>query len=573
MLNRWNLRVKAFQVLYAYKTNLQANADLAKALIEEHFTPDWNESPSPHRQEYVQQAQELFDQWLYQFQTQEASPSLFWPEPLRAAGQEAILFYQNQCNEDHRHYLKWLRALPENIFDLYLLALQIPEEARLLVQEEAQRQRDKMKITGLKPAEAFYKLAHSQVALSLRGFSALQKETQSRKLDWQKEKSRLRQALRDFMEQAPAYPAFDQTPDQDFEAERTLVLHMVREVAFRQPVNLFFEITEIDIPAVAWTEWFSLLSKQDLLARLQTDTRALVHTFLEHLALSADHQLSLEKQIYQRGQAYFNRLQNELKDRKASESLREYRRLRAKENPGASLDAQHFLMEQTLKQWLRESVAVLSLFLSDQKRNGADAQKEILHAFDHALFYFLEQIGLPGSSLSQLTLLVKNEKTGSVLSDFYAEQSLFWEEDQKVLQSMVQKTLKGLPATSQEEYPTLAELSLNWEDDFYFFEELFKQTVQMEKQTRAWISAKAENWDFTRLALTDRVILQMALTEMVFFPSIPVKVSINEYIDIAKQYSTPNSRQFINGLLDALSNELQAQKIIRKSGRGLMDNR
>jgi len=83
----------------------------------------------------------------------------------------------------------------------------------------------------------------------------------------------------------------------------------------------------------------------------------------------------------------------------------------------------------------------------------------------------------------------------------------------------------------------------------------------------------SKNWKKDRLALTDIIILKMGVTEMLNFPSIPVKVSINEYIEVSKSYSTPKSKQFINGLLDKFADVLQKEGRIKKSGRGLIDNK
>ncbi len=87
------------------------------------------------------------------------------------------------------------------------------------------------------------------------------------------------------------------------------------------------------------------------------------------------------------------------------------------------------------------------------------------------------------------------------------------------------------------------------------------------------IANNTKNWEVDRLPLTDRVILEMAIAELTDFPNIPVKVTINEYIELAKQYSTPKSRQFINGILDVISKDLKDSGKIKKSGRGLMDNK
>ncbi|EMR02237.1 transcription antitermination factor NusB [Cesiribacter andamanensis] len=119
----------------------------------------------------------------------------------------------------------------------------------------------------------------------------------------------------------------------------------------------------------------------------------------------------------------------------------------------------------------------------------------------------------------------------------------------------------------------LAVLSVNWEDDREFFVDLYRLSLANEQQYEELISTKSKNWDVERLALTDKIIMMMALCEMINFASIPVKVTINEYIELSKRYSTPKSKIFVNGLLDVLSAELQEKGIIRKSGRGLIDNK
>ena len=87
------------------------------------------------------------------------------------------------------------------------------------------------------------------------------------------------------------------------------------------------------------------------------------------------------------------------------------------------------------------------------------------------------------------------------------------------------------------------------------------------------IKSKAENWELDRIARIDRILMHMAICEMLNYPNIPVKVSINEYIDISKNYSTPKSGQYINGMLDEISKKLSNEGKIKKSGRGLIDNK
>ena len=148
---------------------------------------------------------------------------------------------------------------------------------------------------------------------------------------------------------------------------------------------------------------------------------------------------------------------------------------------------------------------------------------------------------------------------------------LNWEENRPIVRNLVLKTLKMLPFAAE---PTqeLMNLSANWADDREFAETLYKQTLIEDDKMEKLIAGSVQNWDVERVALLDKIILKMALTEMQLFRGIPVKVTINEYIEISKLYSTPKSKQFINGILDKLATDLAASGDIRKSGRGLLDN-
>ncbi len=159
-----------------------------------------------------------------------------------------------------------------------------------------------------------------------------------------------------------------------------------------------------------------------------------------------------------------------------------------------------------------------------------------------------------------------------LVNSYMEERDLYWAENQEVLKSMVQRTVKSLEEDSTDQHE-LAELSYNWEDDKEFFIDLFNNSIKNEKEYEEMISGKSKNWEVDRIALLDKVILMMALSEMINFSSIPVKVTINEYIELSKKYSTPKSKFFVNGVLDVLSNELQEKGVIRKSGRGLIDNK
>jgi N utilization substance protein B len=156
------------------------------------------------------------------------------------------------------------------------------------------------------------------------------------------------------------------------------------------------------------------------------------------------------------------------------------------------------------------------------------------------------------------------------VQEFFEERDFTWVENKSIVKSLMVKTLKGIGENSGK---VLMDISGNWEEDKVFFEDLYSETLQKEKELEKHIEEKASNWEFERIALTDNILLKMALTEMIVFPSIPVKVSINEYIELSKNYSTPKSKQFVNGMLDSISQEFIKSGMIRKSGRGLIDNK
>jgi N utilization substance protein B len=166
-------------------------------------------------------------------------------------------------------------------------------------------------------------------------------------------------------------------------------------------------------------------------------------------------------------------------------------------------------------------------------------------------------------------IIFKNE----VILNYFTEKDLNWTENKSVVRSLAAKVLKNAANLDQESDGQMPEIAINWDEDKEFFENIFNFTIQNGAESKALISQRTKNWDIDRLAYTDKIIISMALAEMRNFPSIPVKVSINEYIDISKTYSTPKSKQFVNGLLDVMAKELTESGEIRKSGRGLLDNK
>ena len=161
-------------------------------------------------------------------------------------------------------------------------------------------------------------------------------------------------------------------------------------------------------------------------------------------------------------------------------------------------------------------------------------------------------------------VIVPNEK----LYEYLEDDKLTWIDDIPLVNTHIIKQLKAMKPIMDDNFrvPKIYKDS----EDKAFVKDLFRKTVLNEKELAKEFVDKTPNWDSERIAEVDTIILKMAICEFLKFPSIPVKVTLNEYLELAKEYSTPKSSIFINGILDNLVKELETSKKLNKTGRGLM---
>jgi len=158
----------------------------------------------------------------------------------------------------------------------------------------------------------------------------------------------------------------------------------------------------------------------------------------------------------------------------------------------------------------------------------------------------------------------------SLAEQVFEDKFLYWPVDKDVLQALIAKTFKNFAYDSPEQNK-LAEVTGNWEEDREFIVSLFEESIRHNDEYQVMIGDKTQNWEPDRIAMMDTLLMKMAIAEFVNFPSIPVKVTINEYLEISKEFSTPKSNSFINGILDKILSDLKAQNKINKIGRGLIE--
>ena len=156
------------------------------------------------------------------------------------------------------------------------------------------------------------------------------------------------------------------------------------------------------------------------------------------------------------------------------------------------------------------------------------------------------------------SIIMKDDRLSEVLED----KSLYWNDDREIVDTFVLKTIKRFEEGNKENQELLPEYKD--EEDREFAVKLFRTTILNDEDHRRLIAQCVKNWEFDRLAFMDVVIMQIAIAEILGFVQIPTVVSINEYVDIAKYYSTPKSAAYVNGILDAVVKRLKREKLIIK---------
>lgn len=183
-------------------------------------------------------------------------------------------------------------------------------------------------------------------------------------------------------------------------------------------------------------------------------------------------------------------------------------------------------------------------YMASESNGYAEDKKMITQVYTHIIF--------------------PNESLAAIME----EQSIYWNDDLEFMTGMIVKTFKKFQENDGAK-KSLMELYKSFEDRDYVVK-LYRQTILHRDEYVEYIKQNTRNWDLERIAFMDLLIMQMALAELIEFPSIPTKVTLNEYLDISKFYSTSKSSIFINGVLDKVMMQLREEKKILKKGRGLI---
>ena len=256
---------------------------------------------------------------------------------------------------------------------------------------------------------------------------------------------------------------------------------------------------------------------------------------------------------------------------KRTAERREAARIAREERLGATTDElllDKYLAENKLLQKMVENETLLN-YLEREKQEWLEDDaliKNIYKAFTESSIYheYIHKKEFTIKADRELIrrlykeFLLDNEMLESTLEDH----SIYWNDDKIVIEQFVIKTLGMFNGESQPDMPLLPEFASDEDREFAF--QLFRQAIERGEEMCGHLRTNCLKWDFERIALMDKVIIQTALAEILTFSDIPLNVSINEYVEIAKNYSTPKSGAFVNGQLDAICKRLNKERILMK---------
>ena len=268
-------------------------------------------------------------------------------------------------------------------------------------------------------------------------------------------------------------------------------------------------------------------------------------------------QLALFTELHKKSRNYNERLQNKIVKSETDS------------NPNLKFQENQLLQAITSNTMLQEAISNKHLNYWDLDFEYVDIIfKEILKSELYKAYTEEEETSFKKDKQFVLDVFTEIIAPNEKLYDFFEDKKLTWVDDLPVVNTAMLKVLRKLKLTSPET-ALIPELYKD-EEDKEFAIELFSKTFLHSSKFGEEIGKKTPNWDSERLASLDGVLLKMALCEFQKFPSIPYKVTINEYLEIAKEYSTPKSSLFLNGILDKVVKEYQSENMHLKAGRGLM---
>ena len=244
-------------------------------------------------------------------------------------------------------------------------------------------------------------------------------------------------------------------------------------------------------------------------------------------------------------------------------------------HPNTRFIDNQFYIQLSQNRDLEKNIEKLKISWVDQEDMIRKIYIDIRESKDYSDYLDAESTSYESDKEIFIKIIKKHITNSEILRFFYEEKSIYWSDDFYTTNQLVIKTIKSYHELWDEskKLPSLLkgpDIEKTNEDKSFLIN-LFRRTIVKSGEYEKLIEEKARNWEMDRIAVMDILLIKMALAELIEFPSIPIKVTLNEYIELAKMYSTPKSKIFVNGILDKLILDLKSENKIKKTGRGLLD--
>ena len=234
-----------------------------------------------------------------------------------------------------------------------------------------------------------------------------------------------------------------------------------------------------------------------------------------------------------------------------------------------------FIIENNILQFISEHKS-LNRFISKVKANDWEVNIDFVVSNYEKLLttaFFKSYINIKKPKLKEQRLFVSNFYKEIILTsenffDYIEDSQITWIDDYPVVNTFLLKVISKIDPKKNDSlpFPDLPKKS----DDFKFGTRLFKKVISSNLDLNKELEGRTPNWDSKRIAMIDLILIKMATVELLYFPEIPKKVTINEYVEISKDYSTPKSKIFINGILDKIVKDFELSNRLVKQGKGLL---
>jgi transcription antitermination factor NusB len=565
MLNRHHLRVKAMQALYAFENTREAEFDRSRQHIYSILEPTWTEKDYINEDTLAEQRQDSQKYFLEYHNNENGFLALNGlSSKVRNATLKGIQYYKNAVRLAKENNHLNLVKNTEKLYEIYIKFLKLAIELTELVANE----KIAVQNSHIRKYEerGDFKMEKNLLVQALKKNDKLHVLFSQKNITWEKEYEFIRDWYITQLKADEKYQAYHLQKGTSFEQDKEIILHIFSNIIFGKKSVYNFSVKDCSIHYKIPRKMIEKYALEGTLRIIENAVNNIARSFLTGVSEEQENQKEEDKLA--------NMLTFRLKQK--TDVIRKDAFKSAQRKERAIKQGEIFKEgspENIIEHSIKAIVEAFSQYLSENYLHDVANYPKNVNAISQGISKLFDVMDVEWNDDDVYILLQTHHDTiNSQMFSWGNSQLLHWDEDVDAIQNMIIKTIKNVENELHSDFE-LHQITRNWGEDKAFMQDLYNNAIKNEVEYEGYIQEKSQNWHISRLARIDKSILKIALSELINMYSIPIKVSINEYIEISKEYSTPKSKNFINGLLDTLSKDLVERKIIRKSGLGMIDNK